>query len=164
MVAVPVQAPSKRCLLVLGRPIGGSELCNRLHPPAGDRVEVHVLAPAYTRSILKFFASDIDEGVRMARERIAHSLGELGADGGIDADGEVGEPDPLMAIDSALVSFAADEIVIVPSADHGQVAEKDLFTQVCARFDLPVREIELREDGAGMHAVEVASRGFLAAG
>jgi hypothetical protein len=63
-----------------------------------------------------------------------------------------------MAIDTALATFAADEIVIVPSDGHGQWAEKDLFDQVCRRFDLPVREIELRGDAAGFEAVQTASR------
>ncbi len=101
--------------------------------------------------------------MRTARSHLERSLGELGADEATEAEGEVGEADPLMAIDSALVTFAADEIVIVPSEDHGQWAERELFSHVCERFDLPVREIELREDASGTHAVQTAARGYATA-
>jgi hypothetical protein len=49
-----------------------------------------------------------------------------------------------MAIDDALVEFPADEIVIVPSPERDQWAEK----HVCERFELPVTEIEIAA-GAG---------------
>ena len=68
----------------------------------------------------------------------------------------LGEADPMLAIDSALATFPADEIVLVPSAERDQFAEKELFGRVRERFGLPVWEIELSEDEAGMHAVQVA--------
>ena len=58
--------------------------------------------------------------------------------------------------DSSLATFAADEIVLVPSPRRRRWAEKRLFEHVCERFGLPVREIELSEDAAGVHAVQVA--------
>jgi hypothetical protein len=69
---------------------------------------------------------------------------------------EVGEADPMLAIDSALVTFAADEIVLVPSPERDQWCEKELFARVRERFELPVWEIELSEDESGIHAVQVA--------
>jgi hypothetical protein len=58
----------------------------------------------------------------------------------------------------ALGSFAADEIVILPSPDgDDQWAEKNLFEQVKRRFDLPVREIQLEEGAPGAHAEQTAS-------
>jgi hypothetical protein len=144
---VSSDATTARCLLVVARPAAGQELWRRLRERArGQRLELRVLA------------SDIDEGIRAAHGRVERSLGEIDADGGIRAQGEVGEADPLLAIDAALATFAADEIVIVPSDGRRQWAEKGLFAHVCRRFDLPVREIELREDAAGTLAVQTASR------
>jgi hypothetical protein len=75
----------------------------------------------------------------------------------VNARGEVGEADPMLAIDSALVTFEAVEIVLVPSVERDQWAEKELFKRVCRRFELPVWEIELNEDEGGItHAVQVA--------
>jgi hypothetical protein len=146
MAPVSADPPCTRCLLVLGRHADCPELRSRLHELApGRRLELHVLAPAYARSALRFISSDVDEGMRTARERIERTLGALGLDRQIDAEGEVGEADPLMAIDSALVGFEADEIVLVPSSDHGQWAEKQLFAHARERFQIPVREIELQE-------------------
>jgi uncharacterized LabA/DUF88 family protein len=156
---VSSDATTARCLLVVARPAAGQELWRRLRERArGQRLELRVLAPAFASSRLRFLASDIDEGIRAAHGRVERSLGEIDADGGIRAQGEVGEADPLLAIDAALATFAADEIVIVPSDGRRQWAEKGLFAHVCRRFDLPVREIELREDAAGTLAVQTASR------
>ncbi len=74
----------------------------------------------------------------------------------VAARGEVGEADPMVAIDSALVGFEADEIVLVLSAERDQFAEKELFERVRDRLELPVWEIELSEDQDGTHAVQVA--------
>ena len=87
---------------------------------------------------------------------LERSLVEMSGGRRLHAAGEVGEADPLMAIDSALVSFPADEIVIVPSPRRDQWAEKELFEHVCERFELPVRQIELEEDATGTHAVQTA--------
>ena len=63
----------------------------------------------------------------------------------------------MLAIDSALVTFPADEIILVPSTDRDQFAEKVLFGRVCERFELPVREIEVSEDESGAQVPRVAA-------
>jgi hypothetical protein len=119
-------------------------------------VELRFLAPAFASSVLQYIASDVDEGTRRARGRLERSLAGISAELATRCVGEVGEADPLMAIDSALVSFPADEIVILPSRKRDLWAEKELFRHVCERFGLPVREIELEEDASGTHATETA--------
>ena len=106
--------------------------------------------------MLKYLASDADDGIRRAQGRLSESVGELNRDK-MTAQGEVGEADPLIAIEDALVSFPADEIVILPSPEGGnQWAEKNLFEQVRQHFDLPVREIQLEESSSGAHAKQTA--------
>jgi hypothetical protein len=115
-----------------------------------------MLAPAFAGSRLEYVASDVDPGIERALARLERSLAEMRFEQVVGARGEIGEADPMLAIDSALVTFPADEIVLVPSAGRCQWAEKKLFARVCERFQLPVWEIELTEDEGGLHAVEVA--------
>jgi hypothetical protein len=146
-----------RVLLVVAQAARGEELRRRLGSLSrGRRLELCLLAPAYASSGLEYVASDVDPGIERALERLERSLAEMRCEQVIVARGEVGEADPMLAIDSALVTFAAEEIVLVPSPDRGQWAEKELFERVRERFELPVWEIELSEDESGTHAVQVA--------
>jgi hypothetical protein len=135
------QATATRCLLVLARPAERPDLRRLRDRRQGQPLELRVLAPAFVRSRLRFLASDVDEAIREARLRLERSLAEIAADGGVAARGEVGEADPLLAIDSALATFDADEIVIFPSAGGRLWAEKRLAAQAGERFPLPVREL-----------------------
>lgn len=141
MASITADPTTSRCLLVVAKPAGAPELSRLRDSIPGRALELRVLAPAFVRSRLQFLANDVDEATRAARRRLDSSLAELDADGGIRAAGEVGEADPLAAIDSALATFAADEIVIVPSEGHGHWHEERLLADAGRRFDLPVREL-----------------------
>jgi hypothetical protein len=155
-----VDPTTARVLLVVAQAARGEELRRRLgRLSRGRRLELCLLAPAYASSGLEYVASDVDPGIERALERLERSLAEMRCEQVIVARGEVGEADPMLAIDSALVGFAAEEIVLVPSPDRDQWAEKELFERVRERFELPVWEIELREDESGTHAVQVAHGG-----
>ncbi len=133
-------------LVVVAQAARGEELRAGLARLSGERrLELRVVAPAYAGSMLKYLAGDADEGIERARGRLRTSVAEMNRGETATAGGEVGEADPLMAIDDALVEFPADEIVIVPSPERDQWAEKHLFEHVCERFDLPVTEIEIAE-------------------
>jgi hypothetical protein len=152
-----VDLPPVHLLVVVARAVRGEELRRRLLAVSrGRRLELCLLAPAFAGSGLEYVASDVDRGMRRALDRVEHSLAAMRWEQVVVARGEVGEADPMLAIDSALVTFPADEIVLVPSAERDQFAEKELFGRVCERFGLPVWEIELSEDASGMHAVQVA--------
>jgi hypothetical protein len=153
---VVVDPRAVRLLVVVAQAARGEELRSRLMSiTRGRRLELCMLAPAFAGSRLEYIASDTDPGIGRALERLERSLAEMRFEQVVAARGEVGESDPMLAIDSALVTFPADEIVLVPSAERDQWAEKELFARVCERFQLPVWEIELNEDEAGLHAVEV---------
>ncbi len=153
----PVESPTVRLLVVVAQAARGDELRRRLLGVSrGRRLELCLLAPAFASSGLEYVASDVDRGIRRALDRLDRSLAEMSWTGLGAARGEVGEADPMLAIDSALVGFEADEIILVPSAGRDQFAEKELFERVRDRFELPVWEIELSEDDGGIHAVQVA--------
>jgi hypothetical protein len=152
-----VDSPTVRILVVVAQAARGEELRRRLSGVSrGRRLELCLLAPAFAASGLEYVASDVDRGIQRALDRLDESLAEMSWMQVAAARGEVGEADPMLAIDSALVSFEADEIVLVPSAERDQFAEKELFERVRDRFELPVWEIELSEDRYGTHAVQVA--------
>jgi hypothetical protein len=152
-----IESPTLRLLVVVAQAARGDELRRRLESVSrGRQLELCLLAPAFAASGLEYVASDVDRGIERALDRLDRSLAEMNWMQVATARGEVGEADPMLAIDSALVSFEADEIVLVPSAKRDQFAEKELFERVRDRFGLPVWEIELSDDQYGTHAVQVA--------
>jgi hypothetical protein len=62
-------------------------------------------------SRLKHWLSDEDDARRRAADRLAFSLERLASEG-VDAQGWVGDPDPVQAIDDALHLFRAERIVV----------------------------------------------------
>jgi hypothetical protein len=155
-----IDSPTIRLLVVVAQAARGEELRRRLRSLSrGRSLELCLLAPAFAASGLEYVASDVDRGIGRALDRLDRSLAEMRWMQVVAARGEVGEADPMLAIDSALVSFEADEIVLVPSAERDQFAKKELFERVRDRFELPVWEIELSEDRDGTHAAQGAHAG-----
>jgi hypothetical protein len=142
-----VDSTSVRLLVVVAQAARGEEIRRSLlRLSRGRPLEVALLAPAFAGSGLEYHTSDVDRGIRRALDRLEESFDSLRWGELTVTRSEVGEADPMLAIDSALVTFAADEIVLVPSPERDQWAEKELLERVCARFGLPVWEIELTED------------------
>jgi hypothetical protein len=141
-----VDSSTVHMLVVVARAARGEELRRRLLGLSrGRRLELCLLAPAFASSGLEYVASDVDPGIRRALERLDRSLAAMRWEQVVVTRGEVGEADPMLAIDSSLATFPADEIVLVPSAERDQFAEGELLVRVRERFDLPVWEIELSE-------------------
>lgn len=141
-----VDSSTVHMLVVVARAARGEELRRRLLGLSrGRRLELCLLAPAFASSGLEYVASDVDPGIRRALERLDRSLAAMRWEQVVVTRGEVGEADPMLAIDSSLATFPADEIVLVPSPERDQFAEHELLGRVRERFDLPVWEIELSE-------------------
>jgi hypothetical protein len=101
----------RRILVVANETVGGETLCEEIHRRA-EGVDEHVLvvSPALN-SPLKHWVSDEDGARAAAAERLQNSLVKFRAMG-VNAEGEVGDADPLQAIEDALRTFGADEIII----------------------------------------------------
>ncbi len=97
--------------------------------------EVLVVAPALN-SRLRHWLSDDDAARRLAEERVAAFV-ELLEQGGVHAEGRVGDADPLQAIADALRTFAADEIVIAAWPERSTRLADELAARVRDRFALP---------------------------
>jgi hypothetical protein len=95
-----------------------------------DGAEVHVVAPALNRSAIKFWVGDSDEAIAEAQRTQEESVEALeGA--GVDASGETGESEPLLALQDAVAKYDPDRIVIVDGGD-------ELRAEAERRFGLPV--------------------------
>jgi len=99
--------------------------------------EVLVVAPALNRR-LAHYVSDTDAAVRAARERLDRAIGWL-VEAGIEARGEVGDADPVLAIEDALAGFPATEIVIsTHPPDRSNWLEKDIVRRAGECSGLPI--------------------------
>ncbi len=112
-----------------------------LRAAMGDEVngaEVQVVAPASNASPLAFWVSDPDEAIGEAHEAQAKTVESLGQEG-IEAKGDTGEGEPLVAIQDALVTFPADKIVIFTRPDEAsKYREDDVAGEAERRFGRPV--------------------------
>jgi len=80
-------------------------------------------------------------GVALAQERLDLELQRL-HDAGADAEGEVGDANPLKAIRNALAGQQFDEIILstLPQ-ERSRWLRQDLPSQVRKKFQLPVTHI-----------------------
>lgn len=98
--------------------------------------EVLVMAPALNTAVAHWL-SDLRKARLDAQRRLAISLASLAA-AHLDARGEVGDSDPVQAVEDTLRSFPAQEVVFVtPSGHQGEVEE------VRRRLDRPVRVLAM---------------------
>jgi hypothetical protein len=97
--------------------------------------EVLVLAPAVNRPIAHWL-SDLRRARFDAQRRLALSLATL-AGTGLDARGQVGDTDPVQAVEDTLRTFPAQEVVFITDRDRARGVE-----EVRRRLDRPVRTLE----------------------
>ena len=101
--------------------------------------EVLVVAPALN-SRLRHWVSDDDTALRRARARLTAFVERLERRGS-HAEGRVGDSDPLLAINDALVTFRADEIVIAAGSRYSNRDAEQLAARAMKRFSLPTSHI-----------------------
>jgi len=105
-----------------------------------DEAEVLVIAPALN-STLKFLTSDSDEAIARAEQVQEESVERLDEEG-IDAAGDTGESDPLLALQDALQTYEADEIVLCTHGPGGRNwQEEGIVDEVRERFGRPVTQL-----------------------
>lgn len=105
--------------------------------------ELMVVAPSLNTR-LAHWLSDLRKARGDAQRRLAVSLGSLAA-AGLGAQGQVGDSDPVQAVEDALHTFPAQELVFVTAHDHETEVQ-----EVRRRLDRPVRVLDAaggRSDG-----------------
>jgi hypothetical protein len=131
-----------RILVVANQTVGGRALLDEIRNRAGGRdCEIRVVTPALTRSQLQHWTSDVDEALVEADRRRERSVKEIEA-AGFRVSGEVGDSDPNAAIESALLRFPADELIIsTHPPERSRWLERGVVE--CARrdIDLPITHV-----------------------
>ena len=131
----------RRILVVANETVGGGALREQIRQRA-EGVEEHVLVvcPALN-SPLRHWMSDEDPARAQAQERLARSLERL-REAGVAAEGEVGDSDPLQAIEDALRTFGADELIISTHPEgRSNWLERGVVAAARDRFDLPITHV-----------------------
>ena len=130
----------KKILALVAEPVSADALRSAVGAEDADSAEVLVVAPALN-SKKRFFLADPDPAIERA-EGVQEETVERLSEEGIDAAGDTGEEDPLLALQDALVSYDADEIVVFTHAGGKQNwLEDGLVEQAKERFDAPVRHM-----------------------
>jgi hypothetical protein len=145
----PAVAPSRkrsvegerRILVVANETVAGGALRNAIAAAAEDaRANVLVVSPALNTP-LKHWVSDEDKAREAAEERLARSIRELERLG-ISARGEVGDADPLQAIEDALRTFGADMIIISTHPEgRSNWLERGVVSGARERFAVPITHV-----------------------
>jgi len=138
VVHQPEADPRHRILVVANETVGGAELRELLRAKsAGMREDVLVVCPALN-SKLRTWTSDEDGARSAAQQRLEESLALL-HEAGVEARGEIGDGDPLQAMEDALRTFPADEIVVsTHPPGRSNWLEAGVVTRAEQRFDVPV--------------------------
>jgi hypothetical protein len=132
---------AKRLLVVATVPVEDSVLRNRVEEHAGSEAEVRIVAPAADLSPLQWLATDEDEA-REEAAGIARSAEEAVQPAAGRVETEVGDPDPVRAIEDALRQFAADEVIVVTRpGDEAGWLEKDSAEEASERLGIPVTHL-----------------------
>jgi hypothetical protein len=142
---------TRRILVVANQTAAGKELLDEIRNRCrGVDCEVLLVSPALVGSRSQRWASDIDEGLDLARERMTRSVAALRGVG-VEVRAEVGDPDPNMAIEDALRVFPADEIIIstLPPGESKWL-EHDVVERTRREVDLPMTHVVV--DLEGEHA------------
>jgi Ca2+/Na+ antiporter len=131
----------RRILVVANETVGGEALREQIRKQTeGYRAEVLVVTPALNTP-LRHFTSDTDAAREQARQRLEQSLGRL-HEAGIEARGEVGDGDPLQAIEDALRTFGADEVIVSTHPEgRSHWLERGVVSGARERFEVPITHV-----------------------
>jgi GABA permease len=137
-----------RILVVANETVGGEELLAELKRRAENvRAQVFVVSPALN-SKLRHWVSDEDKARVDAQNRLDESLASMRA-AGIEARGQIGDGDPLQAIEDGIRIFAPDELVISTHPEgRSNWLERGVVDATRTRFACPVTHVvvDLRVD------------------
>jgi hypothetical protein len=131
-----------RILVVANQTVAGKALLGEIRNRARGRdAEILVVTPALTRSQLQHWTSDVDEALAEAELRRERSVQAIES-AGLRASSEVGDSDPNLAIESALLRFAANELIIsTHPPDRSRWLERGVVDRARRDINLPITHV-----------------------
>jgi hypothetical protein len=130
-------------LVVATVPVDGDVLRDRVQEHAGEDAEVRIVAPASDLSPLQWLATDEDEAREEAAEIAEEAERAVQREAGV-VETEVGDADPVQAIEDALRQFPAEEVLVVTRpGDKAGWLEEDAAAEASERFGIPVTHLVL---------------------
>ena len=128
----------RKLLLVTTEAVDDGVLREAVRRHVGEDVaRVRVVTPVSKVSPLEWLTNDEDAKRAEAGEvagRAAEALGEVAP-----AEAEIGDSDPVQAVEDALRQFAADEILmVIAPADEASWLERGSVAEAMGRFGVPV--------------------------
>jgi hypothetical protein len=139
----------RRTLVVTPAELDADALESAVHRHAGDDAETLVVVPAAKVSRLQWLTNE-DDAARAEAEEAARATERATGEG--TAAVASGESDPVQAVEDALRTFGADEIVVVTQPDgDAQWLEGGSAAEALRRFDLPVIHLVASADDGRPH-------------
>ena len=136
----------RRLLVVITAEVSDAKLNELARQLAGDDAEVRVVAPASDISRLDWLTNAEDDARAEARS-LAHKT--AAAAPATDVEAQVGDSDPVKAIEDALREFPADEVLIITRPDDdASWLEEGSGETAQTRFRLPVSVVTVGADGS----------------
>jgi hypothetical protein len=130
-----------RVLVLANETVRGEALLDEIRNRSkGRAAEIIVVTPAITSQV-KHWVSDTDQAYEDADERRTASV-EAIREAGLEARGMVGDSDPNVAVEDALRSFPADEIIIsTHPPERSRWLERGVVERARREIDLPITHV-----------------------
>lgn len=137
---------ARRLLVVITTEVADDVLRDLARSHAGDDAEILVVAPASHISRLDWLTNAEDDARTEAASLAVKTAGATPTE---HVEARVGDSDPLKAIEDALRTFVADEILVVTHPDdQAGWLEEGTGATAQARFSLPITRVTVAEDGS----------------
>ena len=131
----------KKLLVVATAPVEEGPLRDAVREHAGGDADIRVVAPASDVSPLQWLASD-EDAAREKAAGIATEAAQTVEPEAARTETEVGDADPVQAIEDALRTFPADEVLVVTRPnDDANWLEQDSAEAARERFGVPVTRL-----------------------
>jgi hypothetical protein len=131
----------RRILVVANETLIGAALRDEIeHRARGEDTEVFVVCPALNTKI-KTWTSDDDAARAHAQARLQRMLETLDRDG-FAATGDIGDGDPVQAMEDGLRMFGADEVILsTHPPGRSNWLERDVVRRARERLDVPITHV-----------------------
>jgi hypothetical protein len=146
----------RRVLVIANDAVGGDRLVEEITRRIGDPhdAEVRIVSPPLVDRAIDLLAGEVDEDIEEARRRLRVSVEALQMKG-IEASGDVGDADPVLAIKDALALFPADEVIIIAHPpEHASWLERNVLDRARSELSIPITYVQVEHVDATGPAVE----------